>query len=146
MIIIRKFETNDMFSIIKLASDTLSEKYNPSLFNYFYETYPDGFIIAEKNHKIIGFIVGLPIDNNAKILMLSVSSKERRQNIASNLLNNFITEITKEDIKNIELEVREDNKKAIKFYKKHGFKVTNKIQNFYQNKEDALTMKKKIKL
>jgi len=146
VIIIRKFETNDMFSIIKLASDTLSEKYNPSLFNYFYETYPDGFIIAEKNHKIIGFIVGLPIDNNAKILMLSVSSKERRQNIASNLLNNFITEITKEDIKNIELEVREDNKKAIKFYKKHGFKVTNKIQNFYQNKEDALTMKKKIKL
>ncbi|UCH71422.1 MAG: hypothetical protein JSW62_03215, partial [Thermoplasmatales archaeon] len=59
MFTIRKFQPNDMFSTIKLASETLTEHYNPSLFNYFYEIFPNGFIVAEKNRKIIGFIIGV---------------------------------------------------------------------------------------
>ena len=53
---VRLFKPTDMFSVIKLASETLPERYNPSLFNYFYETFSHGFIIAERAHKIIGFI------------------------------------------------------------------------------------------
>jgi len=142
---IRKFEPNDMFPVIKLASETLTENYNPSIFNYFYETYPQGFIVAEKHHKIIGFIVGLPLNNQtAKILMLSILESQRRQNIGSELLKQFVAEIILNDIKNIELEVRTDNIKAIKFYQKHDFKIIDKIKSFYQNQEDAYTMRKTI--
>jgi len=134
-----------MFSVIKIASETLTENYNPSLFNYFYETFPQGFIIAEKHHKIIGFIVGIPLTlRKAKILMISISEKQRRQNIGSGLLNKFIQEIILQKINQIELEVRTDNDKAINFYKNHGFKITEKISNFYQNGEDAYLMKKTI--
>ena len=132
-----------MFSVIKIASETLTETYNPSLFNYFYETFPQGLIIAEKNHKIIGFIVGIPLGiENAKILMLSVLKSQRRQNIGSELLNNFLKQTYLLNIKNIELEVKTDNNKAIKFYQKHGFKIIGKLTKFYQNEEDAYTMKK----
>ena len=141
----RKFQPNDMFSVIKIASETLTENYNPSLFNYFYETFPQGFIIAEKHHKIIGFIVGIPLTlRKAKILMISISEKQRRQNIGSELLNKFIQEIILQEINQIELEVKTDNTNAINFYKNHGFKITEKICNFYQNGEDAYTMKKTI--
>lgn len=134
-----------MFPVIKLASETLTENYNPSIFNYFYETFPQGFIVAEKHHKIIGFIVGLPLNNQtAKILMLSILESQRRQNIGSELLKQFIIEIVLNNIKNIELEVRIDNNKAIKFYQKHGFKIIDKINKFYQNQEDAYTMRKTI--
>lgn len=134
-----------MFPVIKLASETLTENYNPSIFNYFYETYPQGFIVAEKHHKIIGFIVGLPLNNQtAKILMLSILESQRRQNIGSELLKQFVAEIILNDIKNIELEVRTDNIKAIKFYQKHDFKIIDKIKSFYQNQEDAYTMRKTI--
>ena len=139
---VRLFKPTDMFSVIKLASETLPERYNPSLFNYFYETFPQGFIVAEKFQKIIGFAIGVKTNiDTAKILMLSVSEKYRKQNIGSSLLTYFIKVILAENIKNIELEVRTDNKKAINFYQKHGFIKVRKLTEFYQNGKDAYTMK-----
>lgn len=134
-----------MFSVIKLASDTLTERYNPSLFNYFYETFPEGFIVVEYSQKIIGFIIGVKINNIlAKILMISISKNFQRKNIGSELLIYFLNILTKEYIKYVELEVRIDNYKAINFYKKHGFEINNKIKNFYQNGKSAYNMKKEI--
>ena len=134
-----------MFPVIKLASDTLTERYNPSLFNYFYETFPTGFIVADMAHKIIGFLIGVKITSEkAKILMLSVSENYRKQNIGSKLLTRFMEEMEIEKVRNLELEVRTDNKKAIEFYTKHGFNIKQKINDFYQNGESAYTMVKNI--
>ncbi len=141
MIEIRTFEPKDIFSVIKLASQTLTEKYSPSLFSYFYETNPDGFIIANFNYKIIGFLIGVKINNQkTKILMLSVSPKYQKQKIGTKLLEEFIKRGQKEKINKIELEVRTDNYKAIKFYEKHGFKIMLKRKEFYQDNKDAYTM------
>ena len=145
MLTIRQFKTKDMFSVIKLASETLPERYNPSLFNFFYETFPIGFLVAEKNHKIIGFLIGVITNpDTAKILMLGVYKHSRKQNVGSRLINHFFNEIKQKNIKNVELEVRIDNKIAIKFYEKHNFKIIEKIPNFYQNQEDAFNMKRII--
>ena len=140
---IRIFEPKDMFSVIKLASDTLTERYNPSIFNYFYETFPKGFIVAEKAHKVIGFIIGVKINpEKAKILMLSVSELYQKQNIGSKLLTQFLEEISNENVNTVELEVRVGNKKAIRFYQKYGFEIKKRIKQLYQNGKDAYTMAK----
>jgi ribosomal-protein-alanine N-acetyltransferase len=145
VLLVREFKPNDMFSVIKLASETLTERYNPSLFNYFYETFPEGFIVAEKNHKIIGFLIGVKMDFElAKILMLAVSKPYRKQKIGSELLNQFINKIHIENMKRIELEVRTNNNTAIEFYQKNGFKIKEKIKEFYQSGENAYTMLKEI--
>jgi len=142
---IRQFKPTDMFSVIKLASETLTEHYNPSVFNYFYETFPKGFIIAEYAHKIIGFIIGVKLNEKlAKILMISVSELHQNKNIGSDLLKQFLKKISDEGVKFVQLEVRVDNKKAIKFYDKHGFKIKNKIREFYHNGKSAYTMRKQI--
>jgi ribosomal-protein-alanine acetyltransferase len=134
-----------MFAVIKLASETLTEQYNPSLFNFFYESYPKGFIVAEKAHKIIGFIIGVKSTAyNSRILMLAVSKLYRRQKIGSNLLNEFLKIMSNENIKNIELEVRTDNIKAKNFYTKHGFKIKGRIKEFYQDGKSAYTMIKDL--
>ena len=138
---IRTFEPEDTFSVIKLASQTLTEKYNPSLFAYFYETNPDGFIVANLNHKIIGFLIGIKInDQKTKILMISVSPQHQKQKIGTKLLEEFIKRTQKEEINTIELEVRIDNHKAIQFYEKYGFRKIIKIKEFYQDNKDAYTM------
>jgi len=142
---IRQFKPMDMFPVIKLASETLTERYNPSIFNYFYETFPKGFIVAEYAHKIIGFIIGVKLNEKvAKILMISVSGLFQNKNIGSDLLKQFLKKISYEDVKFVELEVRIDNKKAIKFYEKNGFIIKNKIKEFYQNGKSAYTMRKEI--
>jgi [ribosomal protein S18]-alanine N-acetyltransferase len=142
---IRKFQPTDMFAVIKLASDTLTERYNPSLFNHLYETSPDEFIVADNAHKIIGFIVGTKINQEiAKILMLSVSKPHQNKKVGTTLLMYFLDKLSKENITTIELDVRTDNKKAINFYKKNGFIIKEKIKEFYQNGKDAFTMVKQI--
>jgi len=130
-----------MFSIVKLASETLPENYDPRIFNYFYETFPDGIWVAEKLNKLIGFIIGVKTgEEKGRILMLSVAEKNRRQNIGTALLKNLINELIKHNVRYIELEVRTDNKKAVQFYQKQGFRIVDTIKNFYQNGENAYLM------
>ena len=142
MFTVRLFQPKDMFSVIKLASKSLTERYNPSLFNFFYETFHEGFLVAVKHHKIIGFIVGAKTDSRtARILMMVVSEKQRRKSIGSTLLNRFLKEISMQKVKCVYLEVKTSNTKAIRFYKKHGFVIVDTILKFYQNGEDAYTMR-----
>ena len=142
MIEIRKFKPTDTFKIIKLASITLTEKYNPSIFTYFYETYPQGFIVAEQLHKTIGFLVGVKASPEiAKILMLSVDPEFQGKKIGVRLLKEFIKTSLEEHAEKIELEVQIDNLKAISFYEKNGFEIVEKIKEFYQNQGDAYTMR-----
>ncbi len=142
MIEIRKFKPIDTFKVIKLASITLTEKYNPSIFTYFYETYPQGFIVADHIHKTIGFLVGVKVSPEiAKILMFSVDPEFQGKKIGVGLLKEFIKTSIAEHTETIELEVQTNNLKAIKFYEKNGFKKVEKVKEFYQNREDAYTMR-----
>jgi len=142
---VRIFQPNDMFSVIKLASETLPERYNPSLFNYFYETFPQGFLVAEKFHKIVGFIIGVKTNTDTtRILMLAVAKQHRRYGVGKSILTQFLKEVALQNIKQVELEVRIDNKQAISFYQKNGFNVIDALTKFYQNGEDAYLMKRAI--
>jgi len=131
-----------MFPVIKLASETLTERYSPSLFNYLYEIFNQGFLVAEKHHKIVGFIIGIKTSLEAsRILMIAVSEKQRGQKIGSALLNHFLKKIIIQKIKHVELEVEISNNVAIEFYQKHGFIIIDTIPKFYQSGEDAYTMR-----
>jgi ribosomal-protein-alanine N-acetyltransferase len=139
---VRKFHPSDLFSIIKLTIDSLTERYDSSLFNYFYETFPDGFWVYEKHHKIVGFIVGIKINSEiARILMLVVSKNYRKKGIGNTLLTHLLKILTIKNIKQVELEVKISNKSAIDFYRKHGFELKKVLNNFYQNGEDAYIMR-----
>ena len=143
MLTIRRVQSQDIFSVIKIAHESLPERYSPAIFNTFYESFPQGFLIALKHHKIIGFLIGIKThDTIAKILMLSVTENHRKQGIGSALINNFLQEMLLQNIRLVTLEVRTNNKIAIIFYKKHGFGIQETIAGFYQNGEDAYSMRK----
>jgi len=143
MFSVRKFEPTDMFAVIKLASETLTERYNPSIFNYFYETFPAGFLVAAIGSKIIGFIIGAEISSTkVRILMISVSKNYRRKKIGKTLLEKIEKIILNKGINEIDLEVRTRNTSAIKFYQKNGYVIEDKIENYYQNGDNAYIMKK----
>jgi len=138
---IRQVQSDDLFQVIELASNVLTEKYTPQLFLYFYESFPWGFWVAEKNKQIIGFIVGIRTSQRkGRVLMLGVHEKQRRKRIGSHLLTRFLQESEKRKIDYIQLEVTVSNNSAIQFYKNHHFTIIDHIPNFYQNGDDALIM------
>jgi len=142
---IRRVQANDIFPVIALAYDTLPERYNPSIFNQFYESFPEGFLVAVYNHTIIGFLIGIKTTTNtARILMLSVNDNKRKQGIGSALLWQFLSEMKNHQITQVELELRTTNQGALEFYKKQGFIQRETLHQFYQNGEDAYSMSKEL--
>jgi [ribosomal protein S18]-alanine N-acetyltransferase len=142
---IRCVQANDIFPVIALAYDTLPERYNPSIFNQFYESFPEGFLVALHDHTLVGFLIGIKTTKNiARILMLSVNNNNRKQGIGSALLKKFLSEMKNHEIKQVELEMRTTNEGALKFYIKQGFILREKLQHFYQNGEDAYSMSKEL--
>ena len=145
MFILRRFKPEDMLSVIRLASETLTERYNPSLFSYFYEVFPDGFLVGEYNGRIIGSIrEGLISTYSGRILMIGVSSAYRRKGFGSKLMERLLKEFLIRNIPYVELEVSIDNISAISFYNKHGFEIVDRIKHFYQDGRDAYVMRRQI--
>jgi len=145
MISIRQFKPDDMFAVIKIAHETLPEQYNPTVFNYLFESFPEGFLVAEQYQKIIGFIAGTIINpQTAKILLLAIKKDYRKQKIGTKILIQYFIIIKSLKFTKVELEVKTSNIPAISFYKKHGFIITDHLEKFYQDGSDADIMIKKI--
>ncbi|HVQ01538.1 MAG TPA: GNAT family N-acetyltransferase [Candidatus Thermoplasmatota archaeon] len=145
MLEIRQVQSDDIFSVISLAYDLLPERYNPAIFNQFYESFPEGFLVAELNHAVIGFLVGIRVDVlRARILMLAVRKPHQRHQIGSQLLLRFLNIVRAFGATMVELEVRTNNRVAIEFYRKHGFSVQDTLSHFYQNGDAAYQMRRDL--
>lgn len=138
---VRKFEYSDLEDVLRIASSSLEERYSMDFFIYLWQICPDSFLVAEKNGKVVGFIIAIRKDiDEMRILMLAVDEKYRRQGIGSMLMKQIMMKFP--EIRRIYLEVKVNNKEAIKFYKKHGFKIKEKLNNFYTDGSPAYLMEK----
>ena len=84
-----------------------------------------------KKDKIIGFLLYSLIYDRIEIEQFEVITKERGKGIGDKLLKYLIEKYKKRDIKNITLEVKEDNIAAINLYKKYGFKKVSTREKYY---------------
>jgi ribosomal protein S18 acetylase RimI-like enzyme len=138
-------QPDDIFSVISLAYDLLPERYNPAIFNQFYESFPEGFLVAELHHAVVGFLVGTRIDaDRARILMLAVKTQHQRHQIGSQLLLRFLNDMRNNGMTIVELEVRTTNRIAFDFYRKYGFAVQDTLAHFYQNGDAAYQMRRDL--
>lgn len=94
-----------------------------------------------KNNEVIGFIEYQISVDEINITNVFVKEKYRRKKIASELL----TELFKENVDKIFLEVNVNNRSAINLYRKFDFISTNIRKKYYQNKDDAYVMVKMLK-
>ena len=81
--------------------------------------------------KVIGFLLYSLIYDRIEIEQFEVITKERGKGIGDKLLKYLIEKYKNSDIKNITLEVKEDNIVAINLYKKYGFKKVSTREKYY---------------
>lgn len=93
---------------------------------------PDLFLVAESNHQIIGTIIGGFDGRRGIIYHLAVNKNFRRQNVASNLLNEVERRLQAKGCVKALLVVFVNNKDAMQFYKK---------QSWQEMKEDVVFTK-----
>lgn len=117
--------------------DSINNELNNSLAKY---------VIAQDSSTgdVIGFVGVWIIAGEGDITNIAVSSKYRKQGIASNLLIKLFEVCKTFDCNDITLEVRSSNVPAKNLYKKFGFKEEGLRKGYYSdNGEDALIMWKR---
>ncbi len=96
-------------------------------------------IIASQN----GFIVWRAVADEAEIISVGVAPDARRAGIAAAMLGIMENELKKNGIKNIFLEVAEDNQPARQLYKNNGYNEIGVRPKYYDG-VDAIMMKKEL--
>jgi len=138
MFTIRKTKIEDVESIIELEKKYLGETIGDMLFTELMNPVAF-FFTAEINNEVVGYIGGWIIEDSLEIINLVVDETYQRQGIGTKLID---TISNVKNIKEIILDVRCTNQKAINFYQKLGFKEINKRLGYYKNGDDAYVLRK----
>jgi ribosomal-protein-alanine N-acetyltransferase len=91
------------------------------------------FLGAVYGGRIIGFINGSFVLDEAEIMNVAVLPEYRKQGIASGLIEDFCRSALEKQIKTIFLEVREKNLPAAALYEKEGFCRCGVRKNYYKD-------------
>jgi len=138
LINIRPFELSDSRDILEMEEAIFNES-NPLLYQMI-ESYPsEGFIVAEIDGVLCGYLVGVLFMDEARILLLAVKEKYRHKKIGTMLIKTFV-ESVRSRANLVRLEVRSNNLPAQTFYFKQGFRFIGIVNNYYKNGDSAYIM------
>ncbi|MHA1233821.1 MAG: GNAT family N-acetyltransferase [Promethearchaeota archaeon] len=96
----------------------------------------------EISNSIIGFIIIIQDrEERVNIINFLIRKGERKRGYGSFLLKYTLKKIkTIDKIKTIVLNVSSKNKAAINLYQKFGFRIVQRIENYYRDKQSAYLM------
>jgi ribosomal-protein-alanine N-acetyltransferase len=152
---LRKFKPDDLQTVMQINRVCLPENYTDFFFVDLHQRFPETFIVAEENEKIVGYImcrieVGLSnygfggLVRKGHVVSIAVMPQARRKGVAQAIINRALQGMEYYKAKQGFLEVRVTNDAAISLYKGLGFEVTRTINGYYSDGEDAYVMTKKL--
>jgi len=101
--------------------------------------------VAERDGRIVGFIVVRQLTDELEILNLAVAPAARRQETGKALLQHVLAHASAHGVQKVFLEVRASNLTAQRFYAAHGFANAGKRANYYTSPvEDALLLARSV--
>ena len=103
------------------------------------------YVVAnDEQNQIVGFAGVQFILDEADITNIVTKKTSRNCGIGTKLLEELIKASKQKNIKNITLEVNENNIYALKLYKKLDFKEIGRRKKYYNGKDTAIIMELKI--
>ena len=145
-LIILPMQPEDLPEILTLEADALSAWNRDQLEGELEQPTGFQFVVRRKGtDKVIAFLCGRVMVDEAEILKLSVAQSERRKGVGRQLLDFVVKFYSEKGVKNCFLELRASNTAARNLYEKEGFSIIGKRNNYYiEPAEDAIIMKRKI--
>jgi len=152
---LRKFTPDDLQSVMHINRLCLPENYMGFFFMDLHKRFPETFVVAEEDHKIVGYImcrieVGLAsiglggLIRKGHVVSIAVLPQGRRKGVAYALMTRAIEGMQYYKAKLCYLEVRVTNAPGVSLYKKLGFEASRTIHGYYSDGEDAYVMTKKL--
>ncbi|MCK4475949.1 MAG: ribosomal protein S18-alanine N-acetyltransferase [Methanophagales archaeon] len=139
---IRNFEMPDIRRVMEIEEESFLDG-ESELYIEMYEEWPEGFLVAEKEDKVIGFVVVvLTPEGEGRVFALAVDSQYRGEGVGRTLLKAAFGVLRKRKIGYMRLEVRVSNQIAQRLYRSMGFMEIGFVPFYYKDAEGAIVMRK----
>ena len=138
--IIRKFVPTDLKRVFEIENMSFNQSYGINMFQQLYEM-GIGFLVAEDEGYVIGYVMfWVKYENQGHIISIAVDENHRRKGAGTHLLVKAIAILSLLNLDTIFLEVNENNKGAVDFYKNFNFKIDRTVPGYYENGDGAIIM------
>lgn len=101
-------------------------------------------VTAKNDGDVIGFGIMFYGNNKAHLNLLGVDAEWRSLGIGGRLLSWLEQCAITAALECCQLELRESNRKAREFYTSHGYSEIERVQGYYQKRENAIRMSKNL--
>jgi [ribosomal protein S18]-alanine N-acetyltransferase len=145
--VIEPFRPTDLVSTLRLVQRSLGEELPYQFFLQMSTLRPEYCKVAREiqTGKVLGLIVGTKESGHGgRVLIFAVEPQAQGRGVGNALMNSLQASMAVEDVRQVELEVRTDNDRAIEFYRRHGFQVAGVQEGAYQDGADAYLMRKPL--
>lgn len=137
---IQKMTLQDLDTISPILKTEFDNFWNANTLKSEIENPLSYVIVAKCKNEILGFAGIWKAIDTMHLMDIVVSKKHRRKHIGETMLQKLI-EITKENnIKELTLEVSQNNISAIELYTKYNFKKIGERKNYYGENNNAIIM------
>ena len=137
---VRPFEIGDLAAVSGIEEASFDDPYPEYFFRQLAEANPETFLVALREKVLVGYAIIDRWADHYHLVSIAVHPEHRRRGVAQLLMTRLESLIVRERV--IRLEVRKNNKPAIAFYTKNGYKLAGVEEHYYRDGEDALIMEK----
>ncbi len=141
---LREASKDDLDEIQEIEEKSFNYPYSKLTFLTLLLMYPELFIVADCNGKVVGYVTGaITKEGFCHLFSIAVDPAFRGRGLGSRLLRFFEEACFSKKARKVVLEVSVVNKVALNLYKKHGYKIVKVIPNYYPD-SDAYLMEKEL--
>lgn len=148
---VRRCEKDDIPAVIGINSLALPEHYTDSFYYEILAEFPETFLVAELEGRVIGYIMcrieygfsslrKLGLARKGHVVSVAILDDHRGRGLGTRLIELAQSEMVAKSAKECYLEVRVSNQGAIGLYQRLGYKITGKLEAYYRDGEPAYLM------
>jgi len=144
MLRIRRARREDLPSILRIERRSFaSDAWDQELFlDYLTRSHNSVFLAATIDRAVVGYVLAFHSANRAEINSIAVAPAMRRHGVAVTLLKRVIGLLGLRGLTTVSLNVRLENKAAIRLYQRLGFQRTRRLNGYYEDGAASWRMRK----
>ena len=139
---------SDAREIAEMSRDLIEQgltwSWTPARVQHFISGPESSVVVARRERRIAAFAVMHFGDEVAHLNLLAVTPEHRRQGLGRRLMDWLTTTAIEAGVFRINLELRANNTPARIFYEMLGFDQLGVVQGYYQGREAALRMSRRL--
>lgn len=137
-VLIRPGQVHDVDALVEISDQSFEKPWNQDSFLAELSDHGRVVWVAAKETRVVGYLVARRVLDVLEVLSLAVRPSERRLGIGSRLIGKTLEAEVVWSV--VQLEVREDDGGALKFYHSLNFEEVGRRRRYYSGKTDALML------